>query len=473
MSGISKSRRWHNKSRAGCRTCKTRRIKCDQTWPSCENCTTARRHCDGYDRQPRAMLQRYHMSLEHFRASFCCAAPKPLPGRWGTCSAKELRSLEHFQNRTAPMLAGYFHSDVWSVLPLYLSETEPAILPAVIALSAYHESSEQVDSPLTDGDPLPRFVLQFYTTAISLFRGSLLSDGLKPLAISFSPCLRGVELYQRSQTEIPLSLYGRPRRCDFPTLLDVPDIPPKSQGRRFDNLNEARMSSTVLLNSTFRFVRMAVTGCIPDPFTELSIQRSLQTQLQDWHLAFEAFVISAGATVQDPRGPCLLRVHHILAVAFLSDALPDRESAFDLCTTQFEAIVTSLEFIMSEDRLRVGSQVWCFGLDTGIIAPLFFTAIKCRDASIRRALGLLSRVPRYEGLWDAQESAHAAEIAIDFEEGYRTAAPRASIPGWARLQDVDICRRDAADPSRQLVVLRWQPDGIDGDMQGVHKYIQW
>ncbi|KAI1076846.1 hypothetical protein F5B20DRAFT_304356 [Whalleya microplaca] len=39
-------RRSHKKSRAGCRECKRRHIKCDERKPVCANCTMGERHCD-------------------------------------------------------------------------------------------------------------------------------------------------------------------------------------------------------------------------------------------------------------------------------------------------------------------------------------------------------------------------------------------------------------------------------------------
>ncbi|XPS69862.1 hypothetical protein M3J09_002114 [Ascochyta lentis] len=40
------TRRSHRKSRAGCKNCKTRRIKCDETKPECGNCKRRQVHCD-------------------------------------------------------------------------------------------------------------------------------------------------------------------------------------------------------------------------------------------------------------------------------------------------------------------------------------------------------------------------------------------------------------------------------------------
>ncbi|KAF2633224.1 hypothetical protein BU25DRAFT_444037 [Macroventuria anomochaeta] len=44
-----RSRAYRPKTRTGCKTCKIRRIKCDETKPHCKRCTTTGRACDGYD----------------------------------------------------------------------------------------------------------------------------------------------------------------------------------------------------------------------------------------------------------------------------------------------------------------------------------------------------------------------------------------------------------------------------------------
>ena len=46
---------WHNKTRTGCKTCKNRRIKCDETRPACQRCVNSNRTCDGYN-PPKAWI---------------------------------------------------------------------------------------------------------------------------------------------------------------------------------------------------------------------------------------------------------------------------------------------------------------------------------------------------------------------------------------------------------------------------------
>src|SRR5450755_1287659 len=45
---IKRTRAHKPKVRTGCVTCKIRRVKCDETKPSCLKCTRSGRKCDGY-----------------------------------------------------------------------------------------------------------------------------------------------------------------------------------------------------------------------------------------------------------------------------------------------------------------------------------------------------------------------------------------------------------------------------------------
>ena len=42
-------RKWHTKTRNGCRTCKKRRVRCDETKPDCVRCISLNKVCEGYE----------------------------------------------------------------------------------------------------------------------------------------------------------------------------------------------------------------------------------------------------------------------------------------------------------------------------------------------------------------------------------------------------------------------------------------
>ncbi|KZL84473.1 c6 zinc finger protein [Colletotrichum incanum] len=52
------NRRHAPKSRAGCITCKKRRVRCDEGKPTCQNCSKSKRTCEGYVQKPTAIETR-------------------------------------------------------------------------------------------------------------------------------------------------------------------------------------------------------------------------------------------------------------------------------------------------------------------------------------------------------------------------------------------------------------------------------
>jgi hypothetical protein len=44
-----RKRKWHTKTRNGCKTCKKRRVRCDETKPVCNRCTSLNKVCEGYE----------------------------------------------------------------------------------------------------------------------------------------------------------------------------------------------------------------------------------------------------------------------------------------------------------------------------------------------------------------------------------------------------------------------------------------
>lgn len=277
------------------------------------------------------------------------------------------------------------------------------------------------------------------------------------------------------------SLYGRPRGIRFPELLDPYDETPSLLEGRFVNLKDAYTASTGMLNGNVRYVEMTKHGSFPDQATTDIAYAAHLSQVEDWSKAFEAYASEPPTSEEEVLGRVLLRAHHSLAVSFLAACRTRQETSFDLGISHFELIVRSLEpFILG---LANSGQPFStsFSLDMGLVPTLFYTAIKCRHPKVRRrAIALLRLAPRREGLWDAIEAAKVAELVVKFEETYldesgkRDSSTEPSlVPEWARILDVDILGIDSLDPSRQLVILRWKPDGIDGKVLDMRSYIRW
>jgi len=125
------------KTKTGCRTCKLRRVKCDETQPTCLKCSASGRTCDGYLYSPSESD-----SQKGFRLSSDDTAVSVIsrsPGVTFSSCGKEMRSFQFFAEQTRHQLQGAFPCPIWSEDLLRLAYYEPGLRHAVLALSSFHE----------------------------------------------------------------------------------------------------------------------------------------------------------------------------------------------------------------------------------------------------------------------------------------------------------------------------------------------
>ncbi|KAL3484906.1 hypothetical protein BJX62DRAFT_229923 [Aspergillus germanicus] len=130
------------RSRTGCRTCRVRHLKCDESPTACRNCTSNGWVCDGYEvnRLPRPTeLVKSRPSLPH--------APVEPGFRWAI-TPDEKRCVSFFLHRTIPSLTSYYDSSLWQKLVLQMCYSEPAVYHAVVALSAINQDLEKNGIPI-------------------------------------------------------------------------------------------------------------------------------------------------------------------------------------------------------------------------------------------------------------------------------------------------------------------------------------
>ncbi|RAK99301.1 Zn(II)2Cys6 transcription factor, partial [Aspergillus ibericus CBS 121593] len=118
------------RSRTGCRTCRARRVKCDEFPGACKNCSSTGRVC-GYDthRPPPGVSPGGSLRAE--------LTHKP---QW-IMTSDEQRCLSFFQHRSLPHLVGFFDSPLWQNLIHRLSYAEPAVYHALVALGAVSQAN--------------------------------------------------------------------------------------------------------------------------------------------------------------------------------------------------------------------------------------------------------------------------------------------------------------------------------------------
>ncbi|PYI21653.1 hypothetical protein BO99DRAFT_379613 [Aspergillus violaceofuscus CBS 115571] len=125
------------RSKTGCRTCRARHVKCDETPGKCQNCTSTGRQCDGYDTHRLPLPNKQTRHSERLALSPPVAVTVP----WASTS-DERRCFGFVQARTIPDVLSYFDSLIWEQFALQMVRREPAVWHAVVALGAVHQHIE-------------------------------------------------------------------------------------------------------------------------------------------------------------------------------------------------------------------------------------------------------------------------------------------------------------------------------------------
>ncbi|KAL1795837.1 hypothetical protein ACET3X_006061 [Alternaria dauci] len=170
VSGKPRQRAWKPKARSGCKTCKIRKVKCDEEKPACRRCTSTGRTCDGYDPNFRPAQSSTPSPPDSARGSphsgsswslTRAGSPVFIAPALRLGSKEERESFEFFTSYAVSNLRGFFESPFWQRELLQAAHHEPAIQHCIIALGAmYRRFSEGSNSRLTESAMLDKY-LQF------------------------------------------------------------------------------------------------------------------------------------------------------------------------------------------------------------------------------------------------------------------------------------------------------------------------
>ncbi|KAL2197089.1 hypothetical protein P885DRAFT_68973 [Corynascus similis CBS 632.67] len=155
-SDTSRKRKFHRKSRRGCKNCKLRRVKCDETKPECNNCCSYRVLCS------------YRSSAADLHVPSELITPAPTVGGdtadWFELDGQGVMSLMRFGAQTAVSILDLDQRDV-----LQLAFSSPYLMHAILAVRAIHDRYQ--GNPLVTGST-PREAYHSFEGA-SLFNKKL------------------------------------------------------------------------------------------------------------------------------------------------------------------------------------------------------------------------------------------------------------------------------------------------------------
>ena len=143
--------------------------------------------------------------------------------------------------------------------------------------------------------------------------------------------------------------------------------------------------------------------------------------LKKWRVAFSSLVgvLPTDYTEHHRHNISLLFLYHDLAVLQLTALTFSSLMDYDTFRPDFERMVANVWKVLREfDAIKSRPPVISF--DMGLLAPLFFIALKCRHLQIRRrAIGLMRLAPEREGRWVRDTIIEYSEWKLDQEEAGR------------------------------------------------------
>ncbi|KAL4804313.1 hypothetical protein BDV18DRAFT_166107 [Aspergillus unguis] len=448
------------KSRRGCKTCKTRKIKCGEEKPSCRKCTLAKYKCE-YTTSPPQAGYSYSSAPSHSSTVSILNAPSTSPNTvW-----RERRAFAYYFQHAAPYLAGGLDQEFWVTVVPRFCRIEPAVWDAVNAISTLFESPEMCldfvfvslrHERSVSLNPKQSDALGWYARSLSKVRTQI-DRGSVDVQVALISCVLFVcietlqghveEAFQLYNQGIQLILgLKAPGKGPIPALLENTIIPlfmrlgtaaltisgtlicdlfgmldiPQQIG--FMSFETARDALLPLAAEVQILQRQTGTnpfiGLNPEITPELIARRDcLQVRLSSWYSAYTAFVAKAPLSSGTRAISALMRAYHSALTIMLSTCLVRNSSVYDAYIPDFRTIVEQSGFALDASATADGTQP-AFTFEQGVGPPLSWTALVCRDPSIRRqALALLRRAPPLQGFYKCTPGLTLASKIMELEEG--------------------------------------------------------
>lgn len=394
---------------------------------------------------------------------------------------RERRAFAYYFQYAAVSVGGGLDLDFWRTIVPQVCRSEPAVWDAMICISALFESPD----PCTDLDPL-RFVsrkldqnqqdaLDWYARSVSAVRQGI-SRGSVDAFVGLITCIlficieslfgtieevmrlyaQGVQLiltlraqkaFSRSsllkETIIPifarLGVFSPNANWDvaMPLLKELEEYASVST-QEFASLKFAREAIVVLaaeipLLESDCELYLQSTGAwyISDELRQR--QTTLVARLESWHIAFTNLMKSlraskAGLPVSQISASALLMTYYEMLSVILAVCVSPMRVSTDAFTLNFQTIVEQSSIAL-DSSVRSNGILPPFTFEISIGLPLWFTSLRCREPTIRRAaLDLLARSHRIQGLYKRDHGTIVGEKVIFLEEAIAKSRNDASPP---------------------------------------------
>jgi Fungal Zn(2)-Cys(6) binuclear cluster domain len=487
-----------------------RRVKCDEMKPACNRCTSTGRKCEGYpvltpapsrgnSRSPST--QNLNHSSDSLYSLSIYRLSSEIPG-----DEAERRSFYYLRERAIYDISGYFELEFWDRLVLQISHAEPTVRHALLALSSLCETyeSKSIDQNLAHDRDILRvqFALQQYNKAVRLL-AEYLSTSQTRLEVILTSCLIFVWLeFMRNDFDAGLKHlksglqilddFHRPATAEAcksqhidtslihlfgrlhiqATVHGSPTFGFTSERQfgkgeicaivptSFQSIEQARSCLYTLLDTIFRFIRQIDSDFIisrtesqswPDALILEATCNSHLNLLREWQESIKNSQFRS-LNSRQTAAMSLLYLYHKLVSILLEALFTHSQMIYDQYGASFEQVLTLAEqLIHNSQNMRL-----IIFFDMGVMAPLFYVILKCRNLALRRkALSLLRVSPYREGMWHRPDVIQYAEWKIDIEErGRGQLSETEPLPEEARIWNERM--EDVVIDGRPRTLIRFQ-----------------
>ncbi|KAK0722157.1 hypothetical protein B0T26DRAFT_641870 [Lasiosphaeria miniovina] len=443
------ARKGSQKVRTGCRTCKSRRVKCDETKPHCLRCTNHGRSCQGYPSQD---------TVNYSWGELLQKRPI-MPALTHRTPSADRRALDFYFRVVAPILTEYSDDSFWIQLVAPATEQDAAVRHAVIAISSlYEHSSLERDTAQLDKTLENHFAISHYNHALReisktadentvlfvciLFVCIEVLNNNKDAAVAHSR--HGVRIFNGSRSRSSLWVRERlmsmfVRLSIFPTLFDQKSLvfPPfvdaeSDLGGTPTNLDTYRSSIDAIMTRCLRLLRTLGPRhglpLWPDdwplPDGVAASQQTLSSLLTTWQNNFSVFELAHPPLHHKTQVLYLImRMKCLVGHIWMGTCTERNETSYDRYLAVFRNIVDlAAQAVVLEsgrDRAPQALAKPKFVFDLGYLPILNFVALKCRDLGTRvAALDCMAILPAArEFLWDSALEICIAWRVVEKEHG--------------------------------------------------------
>ncbi|RAK97303.1 Zn(II)2Cys6 transcription factor [Aspergillus ibericus CBS 121593] len=423
-SGKPRQKQWRSRSKTGCITCRIRRVKCDESKPSCQKCTSTGRKCDGYQ-DPSTKQTSWRRSRRTGATPAQTQGMIQMLSPWDLIGHKPLENeyFNYFRLITTPSLVGFFDTGIWSYKLLQVSHHYPALWHAMAALASLHRHF------LEDGEPITS-VQGFHWQAFTHIGSALMLchhwslGSKKHESVDMSALV--ILLAQLDSQARPLYLLQQMAIPWVQTrfLLPATEI-------CFTSLSEAHESLEVHVNNMLQFFSGSTDLAGAE---RLARMEKCQDDFRQWDARLAQYLATSPHDT-DNKPLKTLYLRRLYAKVMLGLDPAKGELAHDEFTDDYTEMVELASAILEDHGSSLKRapvpiphrSKRHFSLESTVTESLFLVAARCREPATRqRALRLMQLHPRREGICGTMLALCVGEKLIEVEGTACKAAPPGS-----------------------------------------------